>query len=137
MCQMPNIWHICHTKHQKSPIIRCVKCAKLLQNATVPSQFWHGTDITCIIYIIILFSFSLSSSQISLSLRLVISVFSLICVFFVRLPLHADHQWPPLNAADLTKDHHLTPSTICLRYSASIFFFFFSFFLFSVHFFWL
>ena len=32
MCQMPNIWHIWHTK------------VKLLQHAIVPSQFWHDTD---------------------------------------------------------------------------------------------
>ena len=127
MCQMLNIWHIYHTKHQKRPFIRCVKCAKLLHHATVPSQFWHGTDRSCIIYIIILFSFSLSSSQISLSLRLFISVFFLISVFSVHLPQHTNHQWP-LNIADLTKDHHSTPPTICLPYSASSSFFFFSFF---------
>ena len=135
MCQMPNIWHIYHTKHQKHPFIRCVKCAKLLQHAIVPSQFCHGTDRSCIIYITILFSFSLSSSQISLSLRLLISVFFLISVFSVRLPQHADHQWP-LNATDLTKDHHSTPPTICLLYSTSgSFFFFFPFFFFPFTFF--
>ena len=78
-CQ--NIWHIYHTKHQKRPFIKCVKCAKLLQHATVPSQFWHGTDRSCIIYIIILFSFfSLLFTYISLSLRLPISIFFLICL---------------------------------------------------------
>jgi len=86
-------------------------------------------DNNCIIYIIILFPFFLSSSQISPSLRLLISIFS------IRLPQHADHQWPPLDTVDLTKDHHSTPQTIYLLYSASgSFFFLFSFF---VHIFWL
>ena len=133
MCQMPNIWHICHTRHQKCQFIKCVKCAKLLQHATVSSQFWHGTDRSCIIYIIILFSFfSLLFTYISLSLSVFSSLYSFSSVFSDRLPQHADHHWP-LNAEDLTKDHHLMPPTICLLYFTSgsffLFFFVFSFFL--------
>ena len=133
---MPNIWHIYHTKHQKRQFIRCVKCAKLLQHATVPSQFWHGTDRSCIIYIIILFSFFLSPLHIYLSLSVFSSLYSFSSVFSDRLPQHADHHWP-LNAANLTKDHHLTPPTICLLYFAlgSFFFFFFPFFFFPFTFF--
>ena len=131
MCQMPNIWHIYHTKHQKCPSIRCVKCAKLLQYATVPSQCWHGTDRSCIIYIIILFSFfSLLFTYISPSLRLLISIFFLICLLWSssiarRSPLAAQrrrsHQRPPLDAAN-----HLSS---LFRFEFFFFFFLFSFFL--------
>ena len=42
MCQMPNIWHIWHTKHKN--FIRCFKSKKLCHIATVLSQIWDGTD---------------------------------------------------------------------------------------------
>ena len=137
MCQMPNIWHIYHTKHQKRPFIRCVKRAKLLQHAKVPLQFWHGMDRTCIIYIIILFSFSLSLSQISLSF----SVFSYLYSLLSLSSLFVFHSTP------ITNGHHsmlpISPKTTTRHRRPSVFsiplrvFFFFSFFLFSVHFFWL
>ena len=148
---MPNIWHICHTRHQQCQFIRCVKCAKLLQHATVPSQFWHGTDRCCMIYIINLFSFfSLLFTYISHSPSSHFCILSHLCLlcssstetyntvnkshYFTtwrrRSPMAAQrcrsHQRPPLDAADhLSSLFHFG------------FFFIFSFFLFSVHFFWL
>ena len=69
--------------------------------------------------------FYLSSSQISLSFHLLVFIFSLISIFSIHLPQHADHQWPPLDASD-----HLSS---LFRFK----FFYFYFFLFSVHVFWL
>ena len=126
---MPNIWHIYHTKHQKRPFIKCVKCAKLLQHATVPSQFWHSTDRSCIIYIIILFSFfSLLFTYISLFSTSHLCILSHLCLLYSfstarRSPMAAQrrrsHQRPPLDAAD-----HLSS---LFRFG----FFFFFFFIFS------
>ena len=43
---MTNAKYLAHLAHQtqKRSFIRCAKCVKLLQHATVPSQFCHGTD---------------------------------------------------------------------------------------------
>ena len=86
-------------------------------------------------YILLFYSRFLSPHHRYLSLRLFISMFSLISVFSIHLPQHADHQRPPLDAVDLTKDHHSTPPIICLLYSASGSFFFFPFFFFPFTFF--
>ena len=93
-------------------------CYITVSNLRRYRQQWHN-----IYYYFI--PFSLSSSQISLSLHLLISIFSLISVFSIHLPQHADHQWPPLDASD-----HLS-SLFHFEFS------YFSFFLFSVHVFWL
>ena len=86
-------------------------------------------------YILLFYSRFLSPHHRYLSLRLFISMFSLISVFSIHLPQHVDHQRPPLDAVDLTKDHHSTPLIICLLYSASgSFFFFFLFSFFRSHF---
>ena len=136
MCQMPNIWHIYRTKHQKHPFIRCVKCAKLLQHATVLSQFWHGTDRSCIIYITILFSFSLSSSQISLSLSVFSSLFSfssLSSLFvFHSTPITNGRSMPPISPKTTTRRRRPSVFSISLRV---LFFFFFPFFFFLFTFF--
>ena len=146
--------------HHKSIHNKCGKCAKcqIFDTFATPNtknahlldvlnvlnfcnmlQYHHnfGTVWTDVSWYNLLFysRFSLSSSHISLSFRLLISVFFLISVFSIRFPQHADHQWP-LNAADLTKDHHSMPPTICLLYFASgSFFFFFHFFFFTFTFF--
>ena len=129
MCQMPNIWHIYHTKHQKHPFIRCVKCSKLLQHATVTSQFWHGTDRSCIIYITILFSFSLSSSQISLSLSVFSSLFSfssLSSLFvFHSTPITNGRSTPPISPKTTTQCRR--PSIFSIPHRVLFFFFLFSF----------
>ena len=128
---MSNIWHIWHTKHKNealSDVLNLKNYATLLQY----SLKYETVRITMAKYILLFYSHFLSPHHKYLSLRLLIFVFSLISVFSICLPQHADHQRPPLDAADLTKDHHSTPPTICLLYSTLG-----SFFLFSVHVFWL
>ena len=46
-CQIFGIWH---TKHHYSSLMRCFKCVKILQHATVPSQIWDNTDINAKIF---------------------------------------------------------------------------------------
>ena len=140
MCQMPNIWHTKHKNGALSDVLNLKNYATLLQY----SLKYETIRTTMAKYILLFYSHLLSPHHRYLSLRLLIFVFSLISVFSICLPQHADHQRPPLDAANLTKDYHSMPPTICHLYSALgsffffffLFFFFFSFFLFSVHVFW-
>ena len=114
---MPNIWHIWHTKHKNgalSDVLNLKNYATLLQY----SLKYETVRTTMAKYILLFYSHFLSPHHKYLSLRLLIFVFSLISIFSICLPQHADHQRPPLNAADLTKDHHSSPPTIYLLYSA-------------------
>ena len=129
MCQMSNIWHIWHTKHKNealSDVLNLKNYATLLQY----SLKYETVQTIMAKYILLFYSHLLSPHHRYLSLRFLIFVFSLISVFSICLPQHVDHQRPPLDTVDLTKDHHSMPLTICLLYSAlgSFFFFFFSFF---------
>ena len=81
MYQMPNIWHIWHTKHQKTPFIRCSKSHKICHIWTIPLHFamvWTKNGISFNVFL-----FSLLSPLSSVYSFL----FSLTSVFSHRFPL--------------------------------------------------
>ena len=59
MYQMPNIWHIWHTKHQKTPFIRCSKSHKICHIWTIPLHFamvWTKNGISFNVFLFSLLS---------------------------------------------------------------------------------
>ena len=59
MCQMPNIWHIWHTKYQKTPFIRCSKSHKICHIWTIPLHFamvWTKNGISFNVFLFSLLS---------------------------------------------------------------------------------
>ena len=78
-CKIFGIWH---TKHHYSSLIRCSKCVKILQHATVTFYIWDNTDIYAKKFYYYFYS-SLSPPY-SLSLFSVFFI-SLACVLFVSL----------------------------------------------------
>ena len=106
MYQMPNIWHIWHTKHKNrssSDVLNMLKLWNMLQYALIFESVWMKMPFLFIIFLFI-FLFPLSSLYLLifslLSPSLSISSFSVHPAQDLSLPhlavnLHSPHRRPP------------------------------------------
>ena len=94
LSNVPNVKYLAHLAHQtqKQTLIRCAKCAKIIEHAIVRSHFWKRTDPNAIFVYCFFIHLSLSSlitlflfffSPLSFFLRHSPSLFSLFFLLIV------------------------------------------------------
>ena len=121
MYQMPNIWHIWHTKHKKPP--RCSKSYYFCHMWTVPSQICHYMDSCGISFYYFFIPLSLSSLRQSHPQTPILSSQAPFCLsishsLFLLAPLPCSALAPPYSPRRWRSPPRSPPSEIRSRGSS-------------------